>query len=84
MIYKEIFPLFTCSNVQIRRKVCALCVKMFLNSGENDEIIQDLTPYLADRLKDADSGVRMSAISAIYEISRVNPNIFKVAIPLIF
>ena len=84
MIYKEIFPLFICSNVQIRRKVCALCVKMFLNSGENDEIIQDLTPYLADRLKDADSGVRMSAISAIYEISRVNPNIFKVAIPLIF
>jgi len=57
---------------------------MFLNAGQNDEITEDLTPYLADRLKDTDAGVRMASISAIYEITRINPNIFKVTIPLIF
>ena len=57
---------------------------MFLHAGENEAIIGELTPYLADRLKDADPGVRMAAVSAIYEIFSINPNIFKVTIPLIF
>ena len=73
MIYRELFPLFTCTNPVIRKKVFALCVKIFLNSGENEEIIEELSPYLADRLKDANASVRMAAVSAIYEISRVNP-----------
>ena len=66
------FPLFTCSYPQIRKKTCALCYKIFLHSGENDEIITELVPYLGDRLKDSDAGVRMAAISAIYEITRIN------------
>lgn len=72
-IYRELFPLFTCSQPQIRRKACALCVKIFIHSGENEEVMTELVPFLADRLKDADVGVRMSAISAMHEITRVNP-----------
>jgi AP-3 complex subunit delta len=83
-IYKEIIPLFTCSNPQIRRKTCALCVKLFLHAGENEEIVEELVPFLSDRLKDSDEGVRMSAISAIHEISRVNPTLFTVTIPTLF
>ena len=41
-------------------------------------------PYLSDRLKDSDAGVRMAAISAIYEITRINQTLFIVTIPVIF
>lgn len=84
MVYRELFPLFTCTNPVIRKKVCALCVKIFLNSGENEEIIEELNPYLADRLKDANPSVRMAAVSAIYEISRVNPELFIVTLPVVY
>ena len=50
-----------------------MSVKIFQNASDNEEIIDELTPFLSDRLKDADQGVRMAAISAIYEISKVNP-----------
>mgnify|MGYP002630999966 CR=1 FL=1 len=55
-----------------------------MHSGENEEITEELSPFLSDRLKDSDAGVRMAAISAIYEISRVNPSLFLVTIPVIF
>jgi vesicle coat complex subunit len=83
-IYRELLPLFTCSKPQIRRKACALCVKLFVHSGENEEIIEELAPFLSDRLKDTDAAVRMSAISAIYEITRMNPTVFIVTIPVLF
>jgi len=84
MLYKELFALFTCSRPFIRKKVCALCYKIFINSSENENIIEELVPYLSDRLKDSDSGVRMAAISSIYEITKINPSLFIVTIPTIF
>lgn len=54
MIFREVLPLYTCSNTMIRKKACALSVKLFLNSGENDEIMEEITPLLCDRLKDKD------------------------------
>jgi vesicle coat complex subunit len=83
-IYRELFPLFTCSNAQIRKKVCALCYKIFINSGENEHIVEELVPYLCDRLKDSDAGVRMAAISSIHEITRINPSLFIVTIKDIY
>ena len=35
-------------------------------------------------MKDADLGVRMSAISAIYEITKINPEVFLVTIPVVY
>ncbi len=52
--------------------MCALCYKLFLNAGENENIIEEIVPYLSDRLKDSDAGVRMAAISSIFEISKIN------------
>jgi vesicle coat complex subunit len=57
MMYREITPLFTCSNATIRKKVCALTVKLYQNAGVNQEIMDDIVPLLCDRLKDKDNGV---------------------------
>jgi AP-3 complex subunit delta-1 len=84
MIFRELKPLFTCLNSEIRKKVCSLCVKLFKNAGDNEEIIEELTPLLADRLKDTDLGVKMAAISSIYEITRINPTVFVVTIPTVY
>jgi AP-3 complex subunit delta len=84
MLYKELFGLFTCSKPFIRKKVCAFCYKVFINSSEDEHIIEEIVPYLADRLKDSDMGVRMAAISSIYEITKINPSLFIVTIPTVF
>lgn len=83
-LYRELFALFTCSRPFIRKKVCALCYKIFLNSGENEDIIEEIIPYLSDRLKDSDPSVRMASISAIYEITKINQSLFIVTIPTVF
>lgn len=90
LIFREILPLFTCSNAVMRRKVCALSVKLFLNAGQNDEVIEEIHPLLCDRLKDKDQGVQMAAVSAIYEITRrsaevgSDPTRFVVTIPTVY
>lgn len=62
MLYKDLFPLFTCSKPILRKKACVACYKIFINTGENEYIIEELSPYLSDRLQDSDIGVRMAAI----------------------
>ena len=56
----------------IRKKVCALCYKLYVNSGDNSHIVEEIVPYLSDRLKDSDASVKMTAISTIYEISKID------------
>ena len=34
--------------------------------------MEEIVPYLSDRLKDTDPSVKMAAISTIYEITRIN------------
>ena len=80
VLYKEILPLFTCTKPVLRRKVCTLCYKLFMTSSE-PEIVEELAPYLADRLSDSNDSVKMAAISSIHEIVKMNPKIFLVAIP---
>ena len=84
MLYKELFPLFTCSQPVIRKKVCALCYKIYIHSSENEHIIEEMVPYLSDRLKDSDLSVKMTAISTIYEISKIDPAMFVVTIPVVY
>ena len=84
MLYKELFPLFTCSNQIIRKKVCALCFKIYINSSDNEHIIEEMVPYLSDRLKDSDVGVKMAAISAIYEITKIDQSLFIVTVPTVY
>ena len=55
-----------------------------MNSGENEQIVEELVPYLSDRLKDTDAGVRMAAITSIFEITRINPSLFLVTIKDIY
>jgi AP-3 complex subunit delta-1 len=64
--------------------VCALCYKIYINSGENEHIIEEMVPYLSDRLKDSDAGVKMAAISTIYEISKIDQKLFVVTIPAVY
>lgn len=84
MLYKELFPLFTCSNHVIRKKVCALCYKIYINSSDNEHIIEEMVPYLSDRLKDSDIGVKMAAIASIYEISKIDQSLFIVTVPTVY
>jgi len=76
--------MFTCSKPFIRKKACALTYKLFLNSKDDEQIITELAPYLADRLKDSDIGVKMAAVSSIYEITKINQQLFIVTIPIVF
>lgn len=57
MMYRDVAPLFTCSNAAIRKKACALGVKLHQNSSVNTEIMEEIVPLLADRLKDKDKAV---------------------------
>ena len=84
LVYRELLPLFTCSKPVLRKKACSICYKIFIHGGENEHMIEELTPYLSDRLKDSDPSVRMAAIQAIYEITRINQSIFIFTIPQVF
>ena len=84
LLYKELFPLFNCQKPALRKKACVLCYKFFLHQGENEHIMEELAPYLCDRLGDSNISVKMAAISTIYEIARINPAVFIVTIPQVF
>ena len=81
MLYKELLPLYTATKTLIRRKVCIVSYKMFLHYPDG---IPELLPYLSDRLKDSKTGVQISAVTSIHEISRLNPRLFLVTIPSLF
>lgn len=81
LLYKELLPLYTATKALIRRKVCILSYKMFLHCPDS---VGELLPYLSDRLKDTKTGVQISAVTAIHEISRLNPRLFLVTIPSLF
>jgi AP-3 complex subunit delta len=81
MLYKELLPLYTATKTLIRRKVCIVTYKMFLHYPDG---IPELLPYLSDRLKDSKTGVQISAVTSIHEISRLNPRLFLVTIPSLF
>lgn len=49
-------PLFTCSKPAIRRKACALAFKLVVMSSD-DESVEELVKYTADRLTDANKSV---------------------------
>jgi len=57
MLYKELFGMFTCSKPFIRKKVCGLCYKIFIHSADNEQIMEEIIPYLSDRLKDTEKSV---------------------------
>lgn len=84
LVYRELLPLFTCSKPVLRKKACTMSYKIFIHAGENEHMIEELTPYLSDRLKDSDASVRMAAIQVIYEITRINPSLFVFTIPQVF
>jgi len=50
----------------------------------NSDCIDELKNYLADRLKDPKIGVQISAVTTIYEVSRLNPQIFLMTIPQLY
>jgi hypothetical protein len=81
ILYKELLPLYACSKSYIRKKVCIVSHKVFINAPE---CIPELLPYLCDRVKDTKVGVQISAISSIQEITRINPRLFLVTIPSLF
>ena len=81
LLYKDLLPLYTASRPLVRRKVCLLSYKFFLHYPDG---IPELVPYLSDRLKDTKTGVQISAVTAIHEISRLNPRLFLVTIPSLF
>lgn len=83
-LYQELFPLFTCSKPTIRKKACGICYKIFLKSNNNEHIIEEIKPYLADRLKDSNLSVKMAAISTIYEMTKINSDLFIVTIPVVY
>lgn len=64
--------------------MCALCFKIYINSSDNEHIIEEMVPYLSDRLKDSDIGVKMAAISAIYEITKIDQSLFIVTVPTVY
>lgn len=39
---------------------------------------------MSDRLKDSDASVKMTAISTIYEISKIDQTLFVVTIPVLY
>lgn len=81
LLYKELLPLYSCSRSAIRKKVCILSHKVFIHSPD---CIPELLPYLCDRLKDSKTGVQISAVTSIHEITRLNPRLFLVTIPSLF
>jgi len=76
--------MFTCSKPFIRKKACALAYKLFLNQGDSENVMEELAPYLSDRLKDSEESVRMAAVSSIYEITKINQQLFMVTIPVVY
>ena len=81
LLYRDLLPLYTSSKSLIRRKTCIVTHKMFINCPD---AIPELLPYLCDRLKDSKTGVQISAVTSIHEISRMNPRLFLVTIPSLF
>ena len=61
--------------------MCILSYKLMLNSAE---AIEKMVPYVADRLQDPDTSVRIAAVTAIHKISTVNPRLFLITIPALF
>lgn len=82
MLYKDLIPLYTASKPLIRRKICLLSYKFFYFLPS--DAISELVPYVSDRLKDSKTGVQISAVTMIHEISRLNPRLFLVTIPQLF
>ena len=80
-VAKDVPPLYTCSKPIIRKKVSLLSLKLFIN---NTDCVSTLVPLLADRIKDPQVGVQISAVTAILEISKINPKLFLVTIPHLF
>lgn len=83
LLYKELFGLFTSNHAVIRRKTCALSVK-FIIKANDDQVVKDLVPYLADRLGDTVPSVKATALSAIFEVSRLIPSQVMITIPQVF
>lgn len=81
ILYKDLIPLYAASKSLVRRKVSALSCKVFIHCPD---AIPELIPHLCDRLRDSKTGVQISAVTAIHEISRLNPRLFLVAIPNLF
>ena len=52
--------------------------------SSDDDAVEELVRYTADRLNDSEKSVQMAAVGAIAEISRVNPKLFLVALPRLF
>jgi AP-3 complex subunit delta len=46
--------------------------------------VEEIVPFLSDRLKDSDKSVKMTAISTIYEISKIDQSLFVVTIPVLY
>ena len=83
LLHKSVLPLFTCSKPVIRRKACALAFKLVIMSSD-DDAVEELVRFTADRLNDSEKSVQLAAVGAIAEISRVNPKLFLVALPRLF
>lgn len=81
LLSRDLLPLFTCSKSDIRKKVCILSHKIFIHSPD---CFTELQSYLCDRLKDSKMGVQISAVTAIHEITRLNPRLFLVTVPTLF
>lgn len=62
VLYIETLPLFNCSKIFLRKKVCVLSYKLVLHSTD---AIDKLVPYLADRLQDPSVNVRIAAVTSI-------------------
>ena len=61
--------------------MCILSYKLMLHSSE---AIDKLVPYVADRLQDPDTSVKIAAVTAIHKITTVNPRLFLITIPALF
>ena len=81
MLCHETLPLFNCSKEFLRKKMCILSYKLMLHSSE---AIDKLVPYVADRLQDPDTSVKIAAVTAIHKITTVNPRLFLITIPALF
>ena len=50
----------------------------------SEQAIDKLVPYVADRLQDPETSVRIAAVTAIHKIATVNPSLFLITIPALF
>ena len=48
------------------------------------DAVEKLVPYLADRLQDKETSVKLSAVTSILKITMINPSLFLVTIPTLF